>query len=324
MFGYPEDYLDECGDIIEFIQNLDLLSPETYEFFKGKIKESIPKDVIKKIQGEEPEKVIFTIDKYIASQTNFRSLQDLMSSYILKFGEHINVEAQFKSVCLGLDMFGFRPEKRGKRITNIDTDASHVFYAAHCDYFVTADKKLRDKAKAMYSYYGFQTKVISPLKFQELINEDLQKEYSLEYAISCIDKFGVPRMEDDGVHYSLLKNPVFGLFNVCYKVDSFWGYEGSTKCGLYRYCSQNTSYLFYAELENFLNLFETIVPEEYKERYKLEYVSPMLSRNIKHTSTAKFDILCPDLDIQISLLSDSMTSFPCPMMQIKIGKDCTI
>mgnify|MGYP004444117737 CR=1 FL=1 len=316
MFGYPEDYLDEYGDLIEIIQNTDFLSPEIYEYFKDKIKKSLPKEVQQRIQGEKPEKVIFTIDSYISSQTNFRSLQDLMTAYVPNLGGLINLEAQFKSVCLGLDLFGFRPEKRGKKFTNIDTDASHVFYAAHCDYFVTADKKLRDNAKAMYSYYGYQTKVISPLDLQTIIKEDLPKEYSLDYALSCIEQYGVPRMEADGAHYTLMRNPVFGIFNVCHKIDSYWGYNGSKKCGIYRYCFQNTPYLFYSELENFLNLFEAIVPEEFKEQYKLEYVNPMLSRNTECTSKAKFDIYCTDLDIQISLLSDPMTGFPCPMMQI--------
>lgn len=52
-------------------------------------------------------------------------------------------------MCMALDMFGFRPEKKDKHLMNIDTDASHIFYAGHCDIFVTADSKLRGKAEAM-------------------------------------------------------------------------------------------------------------------------------------------------------------------------------
>ena len=86
-----------------------------------------------------------------------------MTSCLPQIGKLINVEAQFKYICLGLDLFGYRPENKCKVITNIDTDASHLFYASNCDYFVTEDRKLRDKAIAIYSYYRIQTKVISSI-----------------------------------------------------------------------------------------------------------------------------------------------------------------
>ena len=52
-----------------------------------------------------------------------------MTSCLPQIGKLINVEAQFKYICLGLDLFGYRPENKCKVITNIDTDASHLFYA---------------------------------------------------------------------------------------------------------------------------------------------------------------------------------------------------
>ena len=66
-------------------------------------------------------------------------------------------------MCMALEMFGFRPEKKDKHLMNIDTDVSHIFYAGHCDIFVTADSKLRGKAEAMYRKNNYQTTSV-PLK----------------------------------------------------------------------------------------------------------------------------------------------------------------
>ena len=40
-------------------------------------------------------------------------------------------------------------------------DGSHTFFAAHCDVFITDDKKTRHKAKVVYDLYNIGTKVIS-------------------------------------------------------------------------------------------------------------------------------------------------------------------
>lgn len=44
-------------------------------------------------------------------------------------------------------------------------DASHAYSAQICDVLVTGDKKLRAKAKAVYSFLGVKTKVASVDEF---------------------------------------------------------------------------------------------------------------------------------------------------------------
>lgn len=44
-------------------------------------------------------------------------------------------------------------------------DASHAYYAQLCDYFVTNDKRLSYKARAVYAFLGIKTNVITSREF---------------------------------------------------------------------------------------------------------------------------------------------------------------
>jgi len=313
-FGTPKDVIDISGDTLEAIQKIELISPETYHSIKEEVRKHLPPEIFKKIQGAEPKDVISFIDKYISKDLPNHNLESLLSTYQPNIGQLINAESRFKTMCLALDIFGFRPEKKDKQLMNIDTDASHIFYAGHCDIFVTADSKLRGKAEAMYKKYNYQTKVIHPKEFESFIDDELQKEYSLLYLSDVIDEYGIPRMEDDGAHYKLLPNHIFGTFNVCHKMDKFWGYDGETKAGLFRYCFNNTPYLFYTEITHFCKFIESLLPPSAKDIFQNEYVKPLESRNFQITTKAKYTIDCEALDMKIEILSDPESPVPAPMM----------
>lgn len=53
------------------------------------------------------------------------------------------------------------------RFANMIDDSLHVFYAAHCDVFISKDSKCRYKAKKVYEELGIKTKVYSPQEFYE-------------------------------------------------------------------------------------------------------------------------------------------------------------
>ena len=48
-------------------------------------------------------------------------------------------------------------------------DASHAYYAQLCDFFVSEDKRMRYKTKAVYSYLGITTSVLSFQEFKTII-----------------------------------------------------------------------------------------------------------------------------------------------------------
>ena len=325
FFGYPQDFIDTFGGTYEAIQNMELITKETFETIKNSIKQNIPDDIYQKIQGAEPVDAIRIIDNFIASSQLLgkKDLWSLMDSVPEPLAGLKTLESHFKSVCLALGLFGFRPENKNKGLMNIDTDASHVFYAAHCDLFVTDDKKLKDKAIAMYSRYGFQTKVIRPKEFVNFVDEELKKEYSLFQIPDIIESYGVPRIEDDKLHYKLLYSPVFGLFNTCHKIDKQWGYMGDSCVGLFRYSFSNTPYLFYTEMKHLFNFIDSFLTPQEKEKFHKNYVELITSRDIEKTAKASYTFQCDDFGFQMILISDPDTAVPCPMMMVNVGDKVT-
>lgn len=321
VFGYPQDFIDTYGGTYEAIQNMELITKETFKIIKESVKHNIPDEIYNEIQGADPDDAIQIIDNYIASflplgQKDLWSLMDFVPEPLAGLK---TFESHFKSVCLALGLFGFRPENKSKGLMNIDTDASHVFYAAHCDLFVTVDKKLKDKAIAMYSRYGIQTKVIKPDDFVRFIDEELMNEYSLSQIPDIIESYGVPRIEDDKLHYKLLNSPVFGLFNTCHKIDKEWGYMGDNSVGLFRYSFNNTPYLFYTEMEHLFNFIDSFLTPQEKEKFHKFYVEPITSRNREVTAKASYAFQCNDLGFQMIFISDPDTDVPCPMMMVNVG-----
>lgn len=57
------------------------------------------------------------------------------------------------------DLKGYRQDDR---FANLIDDALHVFYGAHCTFFVTNDSRCYDKAKFVYAKYAPKVQVIKP------------------------------------------------------------------------------------------------------------------------------------------------------------------
>jgi len=318
-FAAPREVINACGDTLEAIQNFEFISPKMYSSIKDEVKKLLPTNIYKKIQGADPKDVISIIDMYIAKELQSHNLVSLLSLKAPYLRQIINAEARFKAICLALDIFGFRPEKEGKKLMNIDTDASHIFYAGHCDVFVTADSKLRGKAEAMYRKYNYQTRILHPKDFELFIDDELQKEYSLKYISEIIDKYGNPRMSDEGAHYKLLPNHIFGMFNLCHKIDMFLENKCVTKAGLFRYSFINTPYLFYTEIFNFCNFIEKLLPPSEREVFHEGYVKPLFAENFKKAPNAKYIFNCEDLDMKFEIYSDPESPAFAPMMLLEYG-----
>lgn len=71
----------------------------------------------------------------------------------------------FTSAYCILDMMGFHSDKLPKSshtLRNMTTDAKHAMFASVCDWFITTDKRLGHKAKALYNHFGISTCVMTP------------------------------------------------------------------------------------------------------------------------------------------------------------------
>ncbi len=69
-----------------------------------------------------------------------------------------------------LEAIRFRPESVAKSRSRIH-DVTHSIYASLCDQFVTNDRRLYDKVRAMYVYFGIPTEVM-------LLSDFLTRDYS--------------------------------------------------------------------------------------------------------------------------------------------------
>lgn len=61
-----------------------------------------------------------------------------------------------------LDMLGYWKDKANEKSNYARLwDSSHTFFAAFCDYFISDDKRARNKARVVYGIYDIGTKVLS-------------------------------------------------------------------------------------------------------------------------------------------------------------------
>ena len=323
-FATPKDYIGEKGISLSIIQNTEFISRSMYITMKQMFQKYIAnkdRKALQDIQGSSCENVMKNINGFIKAHMNADDVVQFINNNCPKETLN-NKEAFFKTLYFMLDLFGFRQEEKKKEFNNIDTDATHIYYASYCDYMVTKDGRMSEKCKALYKEYNIQTEVITPQTLERIIQDEIKREYSLKYLIDCINRYGIPRKEEDGNHYTLMRTPILGLFNACMIVDKSFGNNTNVESALFRYCFNNTPYLFYTELERFFELFRNIIPKEKAKDFEELYVKPMLSRNYEITKQARFNLDVNDLELHIHLLSDPIAEVPCPMMQIILGGRC--
>lgn len=99
----------------------------------------------KKIEGDEMMKAVFW--KFDDLKNRFRVF-----------------EAYVELAANRLEKIGYYREARDKSRARLH-DVSHIIYAAYCDTFVTADKRLAKKAQAIYSLLNVSTQVLLPQEF---------------------------------------------------------------------------------------------------------------------------------------------------------------
>lgn len=62
-----------------------------------------------------------------------------------------------------LDFLGYWKDKVNEKSNYARLwDSRHTFYASHCDYFISNDKRTVNKAKVVYDIYEIKTKIIMP------------------------------------------------------------------------------------------------------------------------------------------------------------------
>lgn len=190
-----------------------LTSDLAYRSFR---QESLPetwqiKDVSQQWKEEE---VIDRINDKLKSKGIKKTFFELSKMILDSLFNQENKEYLFKALYVGLDLFRYKSDSHN--LDSILRDAEHAFYAAHCDYFMSSDKKLIEKSKAIYSYFQIQTKIIYIEEKQpDLdtvitdINQSISKSKDFQYAV-------MPFINNNT---QFNYNKKYALFDAQYKLD---------------------------------------------------------------------------------------------------------
>jgi hypothetical protein len=114
------------------------------------------------------ENVVQQLDGTLSKSMLKKSFKELLDVNKDKHSKNENY-SKILSVYMQLDFVGYRSDKLSEKnqYDNLFNDALHCFYAAHCDYFITSDKKSYLKSKAVYQAEGINTSVMTPGEFVE-------------------------------------------------------------------------------------------------------------------------------------------------------------
>lgn len=92
---------------------------------------------------------------------SFMEMLELGISYHPQ-GQSFGLSNRIAGVFELLDLFGYWKDKATEKSNYARLwDGNHTFFAAHCDYFISDDKRTRNKARVVYDIYDIGTRVLS-------------------------------------------------------------------------------------------------------------------------------------------------------------------
>ncbi len=117
-----------------------------------------------RLNNYKPQEVIQHLNKKIKSLGEVHSFLGMLELGISyhpdekSFGLSNRIAGVFEL----LDMFGYWKDKHNEKSNYARLwDSSHTFFASFCDYFITDDKRTRNKAKVVYEIYNLKTIITS-------------------------------------------------------------------------------------------------------------------------------------------------------------------
>lgn len=119
--------------------------------------------VLKKINNYSPKEVIKHINTKSDLLGGFSFLGLIEKAIELnpqgkEFGLHNRIAGIFEL----LDMFGYWKDKYNEKSNYARLwDSSHTYFSSFCDYFISNDKRTRNKAKVVFEIYNINTKIVS-------------------------------------------------------------------------------------------------------------------------------------------------------------------
>ena len=151
-------------DILEDAHTNPLSEPKE---MNNKLPEDILKDV--KVKKDILQKLVENniIEKKHIKKALQWKFKDIRSKFYI-FESYVEMSARY------LEKLGFFREKKRNYRSRLH-DVSHIIYSSYCDIFITNDKKLYNKTKAIYTFLKIDTKIYLKDEFIEMYNKSLER-----------------------------------------------------------------------------------------------------------------------------------------------------
>jgi len=161
MFAVIQDFFDLTNEM--------KTNPVVYNELRSVFKTSIPLDQNIHNVDNVIEMLDKTMPKTMLNKSFTELYQENSKTEMSKNKDYSKIIGTF----LQLDFVGYGSDKLTEKnqYDNLFNDALHCFYGAHCDFFITGDKKTYKKTKAVYQNENIMTQVMKPAEFIEYLKQ---------------------------------------------------------------------------------------------------------------------------------------------------------
>ena len=269
------------------------------------LKDTTPDCQFREIMSSNNDTIFQVLDSITNQQVN-KSFVEIIKD----FQTQKNDMYFFISLYLALNASGFNSDKK-KSILNIYTDAEHCYYASKCDFLVSEDENLREKASAMYKLLGIRTTIMETKEFIRFMETEAKQEYDLiNFWKNIAPEYGKPtREEGEQLFYKQLPIRFFGFFNFCVETDNLYK---NLKPFVLRLVLPPNGFVYFTELERFFSLIDVLLTEEGRKAFREQYKDVFMTRDKEKIMRASFTIDLGDCLMQLRADPDSV--IPLPMM----------
>ena len=195
------------------------------------------------------------ITSFLKSKGIEQSFDDfLMMNF---YGKMFSANEFFTAAYCLLDILGFHSDKLPKdtnTVRSVTTDAKHAYFAGFCDWFISTDKSLCHKTKALYSHYGVSTRVMTPVEAISAIQKEtlpyeqnyvrffIENELVKNHIVECHNKES--DSDTDFVIYKF-SHRFLGIYSHCI----YYRYSDGSNMLQFKLAFENYSrFLFYDEV----------------------------------------------------------------------------
>ncbi len=241
------------GNLMKDIMEL-LNDSEKFERIFKSIRETSNKDMKINTNTEEWGNPFLYLSKILQQNKIEKSFLSLTTDIIKDSNKKASRFDYFSNYYIQLDMFGYNKDNK---ISNLIDDASHSFYGAHCDIFVTDDRNTYRKSIALYSELNISTEVCNSTEFFTTVRkkkiyppeETIEKQiiYFIKNSFILLDSV------DDEFNPARIHKiePYFKNFFNRMQISE---YENETVLTFYKKHGNYSDFVFWIEMKNVIDI----------------------------------------------------------------------